>query len=477
MKTLALKIKNFFRIDKSLFTVEDQKGKLALFALTIPIFLENISGHFIGMLQTMMSANFMDGFFVDPSAIASAVSSPLISIASLVTVGMGIILSINLGRRRYEDCKTIIGTAFMVDMLICILLYSSCIIFPEELISLMGYNTPEYAEQFPYAVAFLRNRGWANMITHIPILFLGVLRCYGYTKVGFYATTITAALNVVLTYIFLYVIVPPMEYVVIGMVIIQAICGVVKLALTITYLVLKKIPVSFRFKFKWCKAILKVGVPATIAHTIYVVTSTLITRICVSLGKDSLQTRIYVQELVYYVYIFGYSIANANQIMIGRVCGMGDLDKADRMMKQNYKLVASFNVVFSLIFASFGWLILKYGYSASDAVVAIAVPVFLVDVFVELGRGINHVGQNGLNATGDVTYTSVVSIVAGFVCSVGLAYVLGIFFNLGLLGIWIAYAADEIVRATIYLVRWCRGGWRKSFKKELKHLEKTEQPA
>ena len=104
-------IKNFFKIDKSLFKLDDGISKLSLFALAIRLFLEAISVHFVQMIQTMLSSNFLDGYFVSITSIVGSVVTPFATIASMVSVGMAIILSINLGRKHYDDCKKIIGTA------------------------------------------------------------------------------------------------------------------------------------------------------------------------------------------------------------------------------------------------------------------------------------------------------------------------------------------------------------------------------
>ncbi len=229
---------------------------------------------------------------------------------------------------------------------------------------------------------------------------------------------------------------------------------------------------SFTFHWQWVVKIVKVGLPASIAVLAYTVSSMLTTKICVSLGEDAYHARVFINQLVIFVYVFGLQLGLANKIMVGRLCGMGQLEKADVMLRQSAKIVATINGTVALAFASFGGLILRYGYSASEAVIAIAVPIFFIDIIVEIGRGLNHVGQNGLNATGDVNFTTVVSIVSGFVCSVGLAYVFAIWFNLGLAGMWLAFIVDEFVRATLYLVRWCRGKWKKSFMHELEELDK-----
>ena len=39
-------------------------------------------------------------------------------------------------------------------------------------------------------------------------------------------------------------------------------------------------------------------------------------------------------------------------------------------------------------------------------------------------------------------------------------YILGIVLDLGLIGIWISMAADEIVRGIVVFIRWKNGKWR-----------------
>ena len=74
----------------------------------------------------------------------------------------------------------------------------------------------------------------------------------------------------------------------------------------------------------------------------------------------------------------------------------------------------------------------------------------------------------------------VMIIIAVFLFSVGLAYVFGVIFKLGVSGIWLAYAVDEISRGILYYFRWRKGRWRKRFKAEeekFKNEASKTQPA
>lgn len=65
-----------------------------------------------------------------------------------------------------------------------------------------------------------------------------------------------------------------------------------------------------------------------------------------------------------------------------------------------------------------------------------------------------------LRATGDVKYPMVISIVSMWVFRYGGAYVLSIYFHLGVVGVWIAMVfLDWGFRTIIYLFRWNLKKW------------------
>ncbi len=66
---------------------------------------------------------------------------------------------------------------------------------------------------------------------------------------------------------------------------------------------------------------------------------------------------------------------------------------------------------------------------------------------------------NGMRAAGDVNYPMVVAIVSMWVFRVGLSYVLCRVVGVGLIGIWIAWAADWLCRAIFYTGRLISGRW------------------
>ena len=90
--------------------------------------------------------------------------------------------------------------------------------------------------------------------------------------------------------------------------------------------------------------------------------------------------------------------------------------------------------------------------------------IFAIDIAVELLRGINHVLESSLIATRKVITTFTASAVSCWCGSVLLSYLFGITLGMGLVGVWIAFATDELIKATVYIVTWARGSWQKALK-------------
>ncbi len=71
----------------------------------------------------------------------------------------------------------------------------------------------------------------------------------------------------------------------------------------------------------------------------------------------------------------------------------------------------------------------------------------------------NVIITSGLRAAGDVRFPVKVSALFVFVFGAGLAWLLGVKLGMGLVGVWIAYAADEWSRGLAMAARWYWLGW------------------
>ena len=451
------KIGRFF--DKSLLVVTDPTGtRLHLIGLTVPIFFENVCANLIGLLQTSMAAYYQDGYFVLITSVPNQLVNLVLSLLAMVSVGLSVLLSIRLGRGEREESRRLLGSALYVIFGLSLVVCAMAIGFARPFIQWMGLDAQ--SGQFEYAVLYFRLRLAAYAATYWVGVFTAALRCYGYPKIGFAASLVSNAVNAISTYAAMFLFrVPPAS-------IVPWLCGItlysegIKVAIVCVFFAKRKIPVSFRFDKRQAADIFRYGFPASVANIAYTVSQTVTGAILVGLGDDVYKTKQYVSQIVYFVYVMGLSIGQANSVMVGREFGMDDKERADRLHRQNLRCVVLINVALSLLLALFSESLMRGLFNADDRISELSRAVFFIDIAVEAGRGMNHVGQNGLNAVGDVLFTTVVSVFSCWTCSVGGAYLFAVVLHGGLTGMWCAFAADELFRGFLYYTRWRRGKWK-----------------
>ena len=451
-------------IDKELLSVETDEGKLSLFRLSLPIFLNMISSLLISFVQTIAARRYMDGFLVVPITIAATGFSFLQTIVMLIGTGAAILLSAYLGRKAYDDCKKIVGTSLILSLIFALAVALIGLAASGPLLKFMGMNKEEYAVYQPHALAIFKWRMAELVVWSVGNDAISCLRCYGHTKIGFIAGLATNVVNIAGVVFSLFVLKIPAESAVLALSLISVASSVVFTAIGLVFLRVKKIPAAARLDRTFTKKIFQVGVPAGISQIFYSLSQIVTTSICTRLPQAAYLAKTYLQQITQFVYKFGYSIGQANAIIVGRLCGMGDPERADRIHRQDLKIVLLCNMALSVLCMIFGRSFLRLFFGADESILAFSF-VFVIDIAVEFGRGMNHVGENGLNATGDVRFTTICSIASCWVFSVGLSYLFVAVLGWSLYGMWIAFAVDELFRGTAYLIRWKKQGWKKEFEK------------
>ena len=86
--------------------------------------------------------------------------------------------------------------------------------------------------------------------------------------------------------------------------------------------------------------------------------------------------------------------------------------------------------------------------------------ILWVAIMGEFGRSINLIVGSSLRASGDARYVSSIGFVLMWFFALPLAWLLGLHFSYGLVGIWIATSLDECIRGVIGFKRWQSGVWR-----------------
>jgi Na+-driven multidrug efflux pump len=115
-------------------------------------------------------------------------------------------------------------------------------------------------------------------------------------------------------------------------------------------------------------------------------------------------------------------------------------------------------LVVSSSFALAGpWLLKKF--TADPHIIQLGSTLLWWTVLVEPGRVFNMVVINALRASGDARYPVIAGSASMALVLAGGSWFLGVYLGWGLVGVWIAYAADEWIRGLLMWRRWATLGW------------------
>ncbi|WP_233143916.1 MATE family efflux transporter [Lottiidibacillus patelloidae] len=442
---------------------KNTKKKLTLFALTWPIFIEFLLHMLMGNADTLMLSQYSD-----KSVAAVGVSNQIISVVivmfGFIATGTAIIVAQYLGADDEKQANEVSTTSLSVNFIFGALLSLALFIFSEQILVAMGI--PE--ELMPEALSYMKIVGGVAFIQALLMTASAIVRSHGFTKDTMYVTIGMNILNVIGNYIFIF---GPFGLPVLGVdgVAISTVISRL-LGFIVVLIILQKrvkgslsLKVLFSFPMHHIRNLLKIGIPSAGEQLSYNTSQMVITFYIASLGTIALTTKVYTQNLMLFILLFAVAIGQGTQILIGHLAGAKKFDEAYTRCIKSLKLAIIISFSMGAIFYTFAEPLFRI-FTSNEDIITVGKSLIFLTIILEPGRAFNLVVINSLRAAGDVKFPVYMGIASMWGLSVPIAYVLGIYFGYGLVGIWIAFIIDEWFRGIIMLIRWRSRVWEnKSF--------------
>lgn len=204
--------------------------------------------------------------------------------------------------------------------------------------------------------------------------------------------------------------------------------------------------------------VLHIGLPGAAETIAYRLALMVTITLAASMGTHALATHSYTMQVMYFILVSGLAIGFASEILIGHLVGARQLHAAHALVRKSLRYGLMVSTGIALLAALSGpWLMRRF--TQDEAIVSQASTLLWITVLLEPGRIFNLVVINALRATGDVRFPVFAGIASMVFVMAGGAWLLGDAMGLGLVGLWIAYAADEWLRGMIMCARWWGRGW------------------
>ena len=442
-----------------------------LFRLTGPIFVETLLIMLLGAMDTFMLSHYSDD-----TVAAVGVVNQLLSLVFLVfgvsTVGTSVLCSQYLGALQQANVRQVIGVSLFFNTLIGVIT-SAFLYFRAEVLLKMMDLAPELIDE---GLAYMQIVGGFAFLQAIALTMSAVLRSHNKAYYPMRVTLLMNVLNIIGNYALIFGKFGLPQMGVVGAAISTTSCRAVALALLL-YITFGKVVPRFSFSclrpFPWdkLKNLLHIGLPAAGEQVSYSLSQVVITYFTVMLGTAALTARTYAMNIILFSYVFSVALGQGAAILIGHLVGGERTDAAFILQKYCLRLSIVVSLCVAVVTAAcsiFGML------TSNPEIVYMGVMILCIDILLEVGRAVNILSVNVLNAVGDVTYPFITGLIVMWGVATALSYVFGISFGWGLAGMWVAFTLDENIRAIIFVRRWNSRKWvGKSFTRVEKLLKQT----
>ncbi|MCF0229447.1 MAG: MATE family efflux transporter [Parasporobacterium sp.] len=430
-----------------------------LIKLIWPLVLEQFLSLAVGLADSIMVAQVGDAA-VSGVSLVDSVSALMLFIFSAMAAGGAAVCGQYIGRSGYEDARNagrhlilMMGT---VSLIITVLLY----VFSGFIISnLFGSIEPD--------VMSATRRYYMYVMASVPAMALyhsgaAMFRSMGRTDITLKVSLVMNFINLAGNAVLIFGFGRGVE----GVAIPTLVSWWTAAVIIIILLLNRKYPLHladifhFRFNRIVLKNIISLGIPGGIENGMFQMGKLVLFSFISTMGTASITANAVGGALANLNVMPGCAINLAMTTVVSRCIGAGDYDRARYYYKKlciwTYAVTAVFIAVLLILTPA---ILSIYDVSPEASEMALNIERLhgIATIFIWVPA---FSTPNFLRSAGDASFTMIVSAAVMWTGRVLGAYVLGKYFGMGVMGVWVAHTIiDWIARGTIFNIRYFRRKW------------------
>jgi len=438
----------------------DKEKKLTVFSLAWPMFFEHLLRMLLGNVNIIMLGRYSDNA-VGAVGVSNQIVMMSLTFFAVISTGSAIVINQYLGAEKQEEAGKSAAAAILINVGLGFVISILVFVFSPTLLVFMNLE----GEQLEMGQQFLRIVGATAAIQALTATLSAIIRSYGFVKRTLAIAIVMNIINIIGNYIVIFRPFGIPSYGVTGIAVTRVISEIVGFIIAAVFVmaklgILKYFSKGLLPEMEMFKKIVRIGAPAAAEGVSWTATQTIITSIIASIGAMALNTRIYVNNVVMYVFVLSMSIGGAGQILAGRLVGAGKKDEVYALCVRNLKIALTSNVTMSIIFMLLRFQLLRI-FTSDPEILILGAGIMMIDVIVQTGRAFNHTIPTCLRGAGDVKYPMVVQVISMWFVNIPLCWIIVRFTPFGLYGIWIVFALEECSRGIIMYMRLRSRKWEK----------------
>ncbi|WP_078547844.1 MATE family efflux transporter [Litchfieldia alkalitelluris] len=440
--------------------MENTTKKLSLLAITWPILIESLLHVLLRTTDTFMLSKVSDDA-VAAVGVANQLVMFMFFLFNFGAIGATVVISQYLGAKKYQDINKISANVLSFNFLFGIFISLLVVLFSSTYLRAFNLNHELYTMGMNYLLIV----GAGLFLQSLMLTLSAIIQAHGFTKQTMYVSIGMNVVNIIGNYLLIFGALGFPAMGVTGAAIATVFSQLIGV-LASFYFLYKKVNIRLawidiiKWKYHRLKEILNIGIPAAVGNISYSGSQLVTTGFITALGPEMLTTRIYTLNILFFIMILSISLGRGAQIIVGHLVGAGELEKAYKEGMKSLKLSIILCLAVAVIVVGFKESLLEL-FTGNELIIYTGSILLIMGLLLEPGRCLNIVIGQSLMAAGDSRYVMLISIIIIWALSIPLYYILGLKLGFGLIGIWIAFIADEWIRGLFLLQRWRSRVWEK----------------
>lgn len=429
-----------------------------LAALIFPLIIEQFLGIFVGLADTMMVAAAGEAAVAGVSLV-DTLNVLFVVLFTALTTGGSVVISQNLGAKDYKNAVRAARQLLLSSTALALFMTAAALAGNSWLLHLIFGNVA--SDVMENALIYFFIMAFSYPFLAIYNSCAALFRAMGNSKISMTASLIMNAVNICGNAVLVFCFHMGTAGVAVSSLVSRILAaGILLLLLRRPGQIITLRTYTLRFDFRIIKKLLYIGVPSSLETSIFQFGKLLVLSVVAGFGTSATTANAVANSLSQFSIIPTAAIGTAMITIIGQCAGAQAYDLAASYTKKLLLLSHGILAVTNLtMFFACPYLCSLYSLTPQTLETAVFLLRFqgicLIFLYPE-----SFMLTNTLWAASDVKYPMAVSIISMWIWRVGFCYILGIYFRMGVFGVWVAMVIDWMCRSICFVVRFKSGKWK-----------------
>lgn len=436
------------------YLVKNKNNIIIITTLAIPVIIENILQTLLGTVDTYFAGQINDNA-IAAIGVTNLIMNVFIVFFTAISVGTSAVVARSFGSGDMNKVKEATTQSVFLGIIISVVIGMINILFYEPILKVCRATQEILEFTIPY-----------YLVVAVPMMFLclslilsSCLRSVKNTKTPMIATVFANVLNIILNIIFI-----KMNMGIIGLGLATTISRFINVVILLIKLKISNIDIKLNKELlksgsDTLSTIIKIGAPAGMEKLIMRLGQLVYNSMIISIGVSAYVAHNIAGNIESYTYIpaLGFGVATAT--LVGITLGEGDSKKSEEIVYLADVITTICMVAIGILLFIFAPQIVKLFTNTTEVQIMVVNVLRLIALF-QCFIAITQIFTSALQGVGDTKFPMYATLIGIWGVRVGIGYFLGLVMNLGLFGVWIAYALDITVRAFLLMIRFNYGKWK-----------------